>query len=107
MENSLANAIGPGLVSTLAVAFGYRFGSEARESASREGRVGGEPKAHQTGTQVESQDRKSMAVSMQPAFLSLVSTRGVGQAKVRFVCMLACVFSLLVLSSTVIAQVGV
>lgn len=28
MENSLANAIGPFLVSTLAVAFGYKFGSE-------------------------------------------------------------------------------
>ncbi|CAJ1447019.1 unnamed protein product [Effrenium voratum] len=34
MENSLANAIGPGLVSTLAVAFGYRFGSEEMEGQS-------------------------------------------------------------------------
>mmetsp|Transcript_73474 Transcript_73474/g.175228 ORF Transcript_73474/g.175228 Transcript_73474/m.175228 type:complete len:501 (-) Transcript_73474:177-1679(-) len=34
MENSLANAIGPFLVSTLAVAFGYRFGSEEMEGQS-------------------------------------------------------------------------
>mmetsp|Transcript_73473 Transcript_73473/g.175223 ORF Transcript_73473/g.175223 Transcript_73473/m.175223 type:complete len:499 (-) Transcript_73473:154-1650(-) len=34
MENSLANAIGPFLVSTLAVAFGYKFGSEEMNGQS-------------------------------------------------------------------------
>jgi hypothetical protein len=34
MENSLANAIGPSMVSTLAFAFGYKFGAEEMSGQS-------------------------------------------------------------------------